>query len=247
MGLLWLGPPFPIQWESERFSLVARREISSSCPTTRLHSSLSLPFSQPFFLPHLFALFVSQTNDELQLYCFSLVLRLGFGVFLLFFCFPAFSRQPRGKLEVCVAGSGWFSRDLAGCVPFGSCSSWFEAFMVRFLSPGIARNLCVPVVLKIFPVVFADWYGLYWKLWLDQGFVLWFCCDLRFGRAFLLSLVWFVFKWFVLSRSSSIPRMVLGIAWFSLFFLIEICPSSFWSILFHGLVALVLLCSSANI
>ena len=50
------------------------------------------------------------------------------------FCFSCIFCQSNGKLEVCVAVFGWFCGDLAGCVPFGSCFSLFEHFMVNFLS-----------------------------------------------------------------------------------------------------------------
>ena len=76
-----------------------------------------------FIFSILLVLFVSQTNRELYLNGFSIVLSWGFGFEFCFILFSCILCQSNRKLEVCVAISGWFCGDLVGRVPFGSCSS----------------------------------------------------------------------------------------------------------------------------
>ena len=105
---------------------LSRRPVEKYDPHGRRQGYIPLSISSvfPLFIfSILLVLFVSQTNHELYLNGFSIVLSWGFGFGFCFILFSCIFCQSNGKLEVCVTISGWFCEDLAGCVPFGSCSS----------------------------------------------------------------------------------------------------------------------------
>ena len=105
---------------------LTRRPAEKSDPHGKRQGCIPLSISSvfPLFIfSILLVLFVSQTNRELYLNGFSIVLSWGFGFGFCFILFSCIFDQSNRKLEVCVSISSWFCGDVAGCVPFGSCSS----------------------------------------------------------------------------------------------------------------------------
>ena len=125
-GLVVVGAS--IFWDTNQKvkEALSRRPAEKTHPHGKRQGCIPLSISSvfPLFIfSILLVLLVSQTNRELYLNGFSIVLSWGFGFGFCFILFSCIFCQSNGKLEVCVAVSGWFCGDLAGCVPFSSCSS----------------------------------------------------------------------------------------------------------------------------